>query len=58
MTSTKNTHGGRREGSGRMRLGRVTMSVNVLPDTLAAIKARATAEGLNMGQYIDRIINA
>jgi hypothetical protein len=51
----KGGHGGRRAGSGRKRLGKVTLTCYVQPSTLAWIK-RLQRYGEPLGAVIDRLV--
>ena len=47
--------GGKRAGAGRPNAGRIDFQIRLKPETAAAIQARAEAEGLDRGEYLEKL---
>ena len=57
MKKTENKRGGRRAGSGRKKMAKVTVSVYMRPPAVAELRARAARENMSAGDYIEKLMD-
>ena len=54
-TNTK--RGGRRAGSGRKKMAKVTVSVYMRPPAIAELRVRAARDNMSAGDYIEKLMD-
>lgn len=56
-TKAIDNRGGRRPGSGRKKMAKVTVSVYMRPAAIAELRARAACANMSAGDYIEKLMD-